>query len=65
MLKVIKGLEHRWRESGVFSQKKRRLQGELTVAFQYPKKKSYRKAGKGLFIRIVLIVTEQNVMVLN
>jgi len=35
---------------GLFSLEKRRLQGELIAAFQYPKG-TYEKAGEGLFTR--------------
>jgi len=52
---MIRGLEHllcedRLRELGLFRLEKRRLQGDLIVAFQYMKG-AYRKARKGLFIR--------------
>jgi len=52
---MIRGLEHlsyeeRLREFGLFSLGKRRLQGDLTAAFQYLKG-GYKKAGKGLFTR--------------
>ncbi|KFQ33476.1 hypothetical protein N332_05703, partial [Mesitornis unicolor] len=54
-MKLIRGLEHlpyedRLRELGLFSLKKRRLQGDHTAAFQFLKG-SYRKAGEGLFTR--------------
>ncbi|GAB0203061.1 hypothetical protein GRJ2_002771700 [Grus japonensis] len=42
--------EDRLRELGFFSLEKRRLQGDLIVAFQYLKG-AYRKAGEGLFTR--------------
>lgn len=52
---MMKGLEHlpykkRLRESGLFSLEKRRLQGDLRVAFQCLKG-ACRKAGEGLFVR--------------
>ena len=52
---MIRGLEHlscedRLRGLGFFSLEKRRLQGDLIVAFQYLKA-PYRKAGEGLFVR--------------
>jgi len=51
--KIIRGLEHlsyeeRLRELGLFSLEKRRLQGELVVAFQYLKE-SCRQKGEQLF----------------
>ncbi|GAB0185713.1 hypothetical protein GRJ2_001036600 [Grus japonensis] len=54
-MKLIRGMGHlsyedRLRELGLFSLEKRRLWGDLIVAFQYLKG-AYRKAGEGLFIR--------------
>ena len=53
--KMLRGLEHLsyedWlRELGLFRLEKRRLQGDLIVAFQCLKG-AYRKAGEGLFVR--------------
>ncbi|PKU43203.1 hypothetical protein llap_6491 [Limosa lapponica baueri] len=54
-MKMIRGLEHifyedRLRDLGLFSLEKRRLWGDLVVAFQYLKG-AYRKDGDGLFTR--------------
>ncbi|PKU41981.1 hypothetical protein llap_7726 [Limosa lapponica baueri] len=54
-MKMIRGVEHlsyedRLRELGLFSLEKRRLQGDLIVAFQYLNG-AYKKAGEGLFTR--------------
>ena len=52
---MIQGMEHlsykdRLSELGLFNLEKRRLWGDLIVAFQYLKQ-SYRKEGDRLFIR--------------
>jgi len=43
--------EDRLRKLGSFSLEKGRLQGDLTVAFQYLKE-AYKQDGKGLFTRV-------------
>ena len=55
VMKMIRGLGHllcedRLRELELFSMEKRRLRGDLIVAFQYLNG-AYRKAGEGLFTR--------------
>jgi len=52
---MIRGLEHlsyeeSLRDLGLFSLQKRRLQGDVTAAFQYLKR-GYKKAGEGLFYK--------------
>ena len=53
---MIRGLEQlsceeRLRELGLFGLEKRRLQGDLSVAFQYLKG-AYKQEGERLFVRV-------------
>jgi len=62
--KMIRGLEHlyyedRLRELGLFSLEKGRLQGDLTVVFQYLKG-AYRKDGENIFRRTCCDRTRSN-----
>ena len=71
-MKMIKGLEHlsdkdrlgvvQTQDLGLFSLENRRLQGDLTAAFQ-DLRGAYRRDGKGLFVRELVI--GQGVMALN
>ena len=61
---VTRGLEHlsyeeRLRELGLFSLEKRRLQGDLTAAFQYLKG-AYRKDAENIFSRACCDRTRSN-----
>jgi len=61
---MIGGLEHlsyedRMRELGLFSLEKRRLWGDLTAAFQYPKG-DYKQEGNELLTRVDSDKTRKN-----
>ncbi|PKU46244.1 hypothetical protein llap_3468 [Limosa lapponica baueri] len=61
---MFRGLEHlsyedRLRELELFSLEKRKLQGDLVVAFQYLKG-AYKKAGEGLLTRVCSDRTRSN-----
>ena len=61
---MIRGLEQisykeRLRELGLFSLKKRRLLGDLSVAFQYLKG-TYKQEGEWLFMRVASDRTRGN-----
>jgi len=61
---MIKGLENlsyeeRLREPGLFSSERRRLQGDLIVAFQYLKR-VYKQEGERLFMRVDSDRTKRN-----
>jgi len=63
---MIRGLEHRsyeerLRELGLFSLEKRRLQGDLTAAFQYLKG-AYRKDRENIFSRACCNRTRSNAL---
>jgi len=61
MIQGLKRLsdEERLRELGLFSLEKRRLWGDLTAAFQYPKG-AYRKDGEHIFSRACCDRTKSN-----
>ena len=66
---MIRELEHlsyeeKLRDLGLFSLEKRRLRGDLIVAFQYLKG-AYKQEGEWLFTRVDSDRTRRNGMVLN